>query len=131
MVCYRRKKGTKTSSFGSPGRINHDSTTFYSSRLYEGLPKEKKVDYEESKIPKEYLNKIFIKSSECMNELPDNSVHLMVTSPPYNLQLLGELGCQQKIQRFVIFMSISWYFPKVLFLEEILEGKVLFRRRNF
>jgi site-specific DNA-methyltransferase (adenine-specific) len=58
---------------------------FYSSRLYEGLPKEKKVKYVENPIPKEYLNKIFCKSSENMNELPDNSVHLMITSPPYNV----------------------------------------------
>jgi site-specific DNA-methyltransferase (adenine-specific) len=58
---------------------------FYSSRLYEGLPKEKKAKYVENPIPKEYLNKIFCKSSENMNELPDNSVHLMITSPPYNV----------------------------------------------
>lgn len=80
-----RKKGTKTSSFGSPGRINHDSTPFYSSRLYEGLPKESKTHYIEKPIPTECLNKIFCKSSEDMSELPDNSIHLMVTSPPYNV----------------------------------------------
>ena len=81
----RRKRGTKTSSFGSPGRINHDSTPFYTSKLYEGLPKEQKVKYVENPIPREFLNKIFCKSSEKMEELPDNSVHLMVTSPPYNV----------------------------------------------
>ena len=81
----RRKRGTKTSSFGSPGRINHDSTPFYTSKLYEGLPKEQKVKYVENPVPREFLNKIFCKSSEKMEELPDNSVHLMVTSPPYNV----------------------------------------------
>jgi len=81
----RRKMGTKTSAFGSPGRINHDSTPFYTSRLYEGLPKEKIVKYKENPVPSEFLNKIFCKSSEKMKELPDNSVHLMVTSPPYNV----------------------------------------------
>jgi len=81
----KRKRGTKTSSFGSPGRINHDSTPFYTSKLYEGLPKEQKVKYVENPIPREFLNKIFCKSSEKMEELPDNSVHLMVTSPPYNV----------------------------------------------
>lgn len=30
-----------------------------------------------------YINSVFFKSSECMQELPDNSVHLIVTSPPY------------------------------------------------
>ena len=81
----KRRKGTKTSSFGSPGRIGHDSTPFYSSRLYEGLPKEETVKYAENPIPSEFLDKIFCKSSERMEELPDNSVHLMVTSPPYNV----------------------------------------------
>jgi len=82
----RRKEGTETSSFGSPGRFGHDSSKFYNSRLYEGLPKEKdKVVYFENEINKDLLNKIFCKSSEHMEELPDNSVHLMVTSPPYNV----------------------------------------------
>lgn len=82
---FKRGNGTKTSSFGSPGRIAHDSTPFYSSRLYEGLPKEEKVEYKENEISSEFINKIFCKSSENMEELPDSSVHLMVTSPPYNV----------------------------------------------
>ena len=85
MKVNHRKRGTKTSSFGSPGRINHDATSFYASRLYEGLPKEEKVKYVENPVPSEFLDKLFCKSSESMGELPDNSVHLMVTSPPYNV----------------------------------------------
>ena len=81
----QRKIGTKTSAFGSPGRINHDSSTFYTSRLYEGLPKEEIVEYKENPISPKFLDEIFCKSSERMDELPDNSVHLMVTSPPYNV----------------------------------------------
>lgn len=81
----KRKQGTETSSFGTPGRISHDSTKFYNSRLYEGLNNGKKVKYVENEIPKKYLNKIFCKSSEKMDELPDNSMHLMITSPPYNV----------------------------------------------
>lgn len=80
-----RLKGTKTSHFGTRGRINHDSSEFYSRRLYENLPKEKNVQYVENKIPPENLNRIFNKSSESMQELPDSSVHLVVTSPPYNV----------------------------------------------
>jgi len=79
------KRGTKTSSFGSPGRINHDSTAFYTSKLYKGLPKEKKVEYKENSIAPQFTDNIFCKSSEQMTELPDNSIHLMVTSPPYNV----------------------------------------------
>jgi len=85
MPVNKRKNGTKTSSFGSPGRINHDSTPFYSSKLYEGLPKEELIDYVENTIPSDFIDKIHCKSSELMDELPDNSVHLMVTSPPYNV----------------------------------------------
>ena len=40
MGISQKKMGTKTSAFGSPGRINHDSSSFYTSKLYEGLPKE-------------------------------------------------------------------------------------------
>jgi len=85
MQINRRKFGTKTSAFGSPGRINHDSTPFYASRLYEGLPKEEKVEYIENPVPSKFIDRIFCKSSEKMDELPDNSIHLMVTSPPYNV----------------------------------------------
>jgi site-specific DNA-methyltransferase (adenine-specific) len=80
-----RRIRTKTSSFGSPGRVNHDSSAFYSRKLFQDLPKEKSVEYVENKIPDEFLNKIFCKSSEDMSELPSNSVHLVVTSPPYNV----------------------------------------------
>ena len=85
MTQRRKNGGTKTSSFGSPGRIGHDSSSFYASRLYEGQAKAKKVRYVENEIPAEFLDKIICSSSEKMKELPDNSVHLMVTSPPYNV----------------------------------------------
>src|SRR3989337_106335 len=79
------KNGTTTSSFGTSGRINHDSSQFYNSRLYEGLISDERIKHIENKIPSEVLNKHFCHSSEDMNELPDNSLHLMITSPPYNV----------------------------------------------
>ncbi len=79
------KRGTQTSPFGSPGRVNHDSTAFYTSKLYEGLPTEEKTEHVEVSVPSQFLDKIFCKTSENMAELPDNSIHLMVTSPPYNV----------------------------------------------
>jgi DNA modification methylase len=85
MGLNQRRKGTKTSAFGSPGRIGHDSTSFYASRLYEGLPNEKMTKYVEAPVPSEFLDRVFCKSSEKMEELPDNTIHLMVTSPPYNV----------------------------------------------
>jgi DNA modification methylase len=81
----QNSNGTKTSTFGSPGRFGHDSTLFYSSRLYEGIAIERKVDYIENQLPGEISDNIFCKSSEHMTELPDCSVHLVVTSPPYNV----------------------------------------------
>lgn len=80
------RNGTETSSFGTPGRFNHDSSKFYNSKLYSELNQERQnIVYIENKIPSANINKIFCKSSEHMDELPDKSVHLMVTSPPYNV----------------------------------------------
>jgi site-specific DNA-methyltransferase (adenine-specific) len=80
-----KRSGTRTSSFGTPGRINHDSSDFYNSNLYKGQKKSKKsIKYLENKINPENLNQVHCKTSELMEEIPDYSVHLMVTSPPYN-----------------------------------------------
>ena len=80
-----KKQGTSTSSFGSPGRVNHDSSSFYNSRLYEGLRSDVSKIQAENAIPECFLNKHFCQSSENMFQLPDRSVHLMITSPPYNV----------------------------------------------
>ena len=48
-------------------------------------PRPAACEYIENPVPPEYLNTIIAKSSEAMAELPDHSVHLMVTSPPYNV----------------------------------------------
>ena len=80
-----KRRSTKTSPFGAPGRINHDAEMFYNSRLYEGLGEARASGELENAISQEFLNQIFCKSSEAMEELPANSVHLMVTSPPYNV----------------------------------------------
>lgn len=79
------KKRTESSSFGVSGRENHDSSGFYNSSLYANQPEEKHVDYIETALPEAARNRIFAHSSEQMGELPDHSVHLMVTSPPYNV----------------------------------------------
>ena len=76
---------TQTSSFGVSQRINHNSEKFYSSKLYSSYQNNQMLEYVENPIPTPLLNKVFCKSSEDMLELPDESVHLMVTSPPYNV----------------------------------------------
>lgn len=82
-----KRIGTKTSSFGTPGRINHDSSEFYNSKLYTGQNNIKQpLVYKENRVPADKLNRIYCKSSESMSEIPDNSVHLMITSPPYNVK---------------------------------------------
>ncbi|MBD3183326.1 site-specific DNA-methyltransferase [Candidatus Poribacteria bacterium] len=82
----KNRQNTRTSSFGISGRFGHDSSEFYSKKIYSkvNLPKTG-VEYIENIIPEESINRIFCKSSENMDDLPDYSVHLMVTSPPYNV----------------------------------------------
>jgi len=77
--------GTKTSAFGTNGRINHDSSKFYNSKLYSTLDKKIVSNKEDNFLPAKYVNKIILGTAEDMKELPDNSIHLMVTSPPYNV----------------------------------------------
>jgi len=81
----KRKNGTKTSAFGTNGRINHDSSKFYNSKLYSGLESKMVTDKTENKISDEFVNKLILGSAENMKELPNNSVNLMITSPPYNV----------------------------------------------
>jgi len=81
----KRPKGTETSAFGTNGRINHDSSKFYNSRLYSELGDKKILDKSENDFPDNLENKFILGSAENMKELPDNSVHLMITSPPYNV----------------------------------------------
>src|SRR4030042_3217205 len=81
----KKQQKTTTSTFGIPGRENHDSTPFYASRLYLDQPQENIVDFVENSVPIECLDHIFCCSAAYMSELPDNSIHMMVTSPPYNV----------------------------------------------
>jgi len=81
----KKQNGTETSSFGTSGRFNHDSSKFYSSKIYSDISKSKLEHFQENPIPENGINNIFCRSSEKMEELPDNSIHLMVTSPPYNV----------------------------------------------
>ena len=80
-------KGTKTRSFGAGARENHDASEYYARRL---IPIGVDSDIDRKSLPENPLppsarNQIFQKSSECMDDLPDRSLHLMVTSPPYNV----------------------------------------------
>jgi site-specific DNA-methyltransferase (adenine-specific) len=102
----RKKLSTSTSSFGTPGRVSHDASTFYTSRLYDHVQGEKKIRYIENKIPPEHLNELFCKSSQVMDELPDSSVHLMITSPPYNAS--KEYDHDLSMEEYLDFLQQVW-----------------------
>jgi DNA modification methylase len=76
---------SQTSSFGTQSRISHDASQYYESKLYAHMAKPKAVSSPDNALPAEMENRIILGSSEHMPDLPDNSVHLMVTSPPYNV----------------------------------------------
>ncbi len=72
----------------------------------------------------DFLNKVFYKDSRKMSELPDNSVHLVVTSPPYfNIKdysldgyqknkkgekVRGQIGDIQNYKRYIDEMLKVW-----------------------
>ena len=78
------RKRTATSRFGTSGRISHDASRFYSGRLYSEHRESTSVQ-QENRVPHGALDRIICASSERMDLIPDHSVHLMITSPPYNV----------------------------------------------
>src|SRR5687767_2137294 len=74
---------TSTRRFGAGNRENHDASAFYARRLAGEV--EFSTDRTVADVPADMIDRIFCKSSTSMTEeLPDNSVALMVTSPPYH-----------------------------------------------
>ncbi|MDI9485892.1 MAG: site-specific DNA-methyltransferase [Bacillota bacterium] len=76
---------TKMRSFGSSFRESHDSSRFYNRRLYSAVAEVKFSESELNEIPDELLNQVHQGDSRDLSFLPDNSLHLMITSPPYNV----------------------------------------------
>ncbi|MCA1704527.1 MAG: site-specific DNA-methyltransferase, partial [Actinobacteria bacterium] len=71
---------TRTKSFGVGKRESHDASEFYARNLASIVEsRERDVGCAAT------VNRIFDQSSEHMTQLPDNSVSLMVTSPPYHV----------------------------------------------
>lgn len=100
------KSGTKTSAFGSPGRRGHDASRFYGGKIYQGLPQEDQGGYRESPLSDSVFNTFFCKSAEDMGELPEASVHLMVTSPPYNVG--KEYDEDLTLEEYLAFLKRVW-----------------------
>ena len=64
---YQKKKGTESSSFGTNGRINHDSSKFYDSKLYNELLEKKLVSKEINLFPEKLLNSTILGSAGNMS----------------------------------------------------------------
>jgi modification methylase len=102
----RASSGTSTSAFGSPGRSSHDASSFYNSQLYAGLSHGDPPQHLENSIPLSGLDQIFCATAESMAEIPDNAIHLMVTSPPYNV---GKLYDQDlTLDAYLDFLRRVW-----------------------
>ena len=78
----RKRAKTTTSSFGVSKREGHDSSIYYGSKMYDDLVSQRDVG-EAIEFPSELENIVINGDSKSM-PLPDNCVHLVVTSPPYN-----------------------------------------------
>jgi len=74
--------GTRTRKFGTSRRESHDASAYYARRLHRVEPT---TDTRVHPAPGEAIDRIYCHTSERMDELPDSSVALMVTSPPYNV----------------------------------------------
>ena len=81
---YPSKKRTQSSSFGVSNREGHDSSKYYNSRLYENVPKESDVGLPQV-FPQNLKNQLICQDARNMSQIPSNSVHHMITSPPYNV----------------------------------------------
>lgn len=65
--------------------MGHDSSEFYDRKMFDGNAESNRQKKCEGNAPNGKLNRIYCRTSEKMVELPDCSVHLVVTSPPYNV----------------------------------------------
>lgn len=101
-----KKRKTITSTFGSPGRRSHDASPFYAGRLYHDQPKEVSANFVENPVPIECLDRVYCSTAERMAELPDNSIHLMVTSPPYNVG--KEYDADLSLEEYLAFLEKVW-----------------------
>jgi DNA modification methylase len=74
---------TSTTSFGAGKREGHDASDFYARRMVQ-----RRADGDIGPLvdpPATVLDRLYCQSSVSMDQLPDNCVALMVTSPPYNV----------------------------------------------
>lgn len=91
-LCYNspvaKQNGTKTSAFGVGRREAHDASAFYGGRMMQALSVEEEAIKDLRAIdvppPGPWADQVYLQSAEQMPMIPDNSVGLAITSPPYN-----------------------------------------------
>ena len=64
------------------------------------------MDFIENPISEACLDQIYCHSAEDMAELPANSIHLMVTSPPYNVG--KQYDADLTLQEYLVFLERVW-----------------------
>ncbi len=79
IMCAKRIK-TSTKSFGS-SKETHDSSYFYDSKLFNTQKIVQQKSIIQNEISKEVLNKVHNKDSKNIDFIPDDSIHLIITSP--------------------------------------------------
>ena len=77
MTAPRRRTGTRTSAFGVGRREGHDSSAFY-ERFHAPA-----VSDDDTIADPGEVDRIVVGDARDMRDVPDNSVALVVTSPPY------------------------------------------------
>lgn len=102
---------TKTSSFGVNGRRGHDSSDYYARRINGISPGEENGDfsYSEEPLPAHLVNQVLLDS--CIspsreNRLPNDSVHLVVTSPPYAVG--KDYDKDMSLSEYLAFLRSAW-----------------------
>lgn len=99
----KRDDRTQTSAFGVGRREGHDATAFYARFQPPELSADETVNWSPELAADLRPGRMFHGSSADMHQLPDNSVALVVTSPPYfvgkeyELAVTGEAGAESQI----------------------------------
>ncbi len=95
---------TTTSPFGVSRREAHDASPFYARNLYQDAPPPAEPEAEAAAPPGDWTDRLYCQSSEQI-PLPNASVGLAFTSPPYNvgkaydedMSLEDYLGLMQRV----------------------------------
>lgn len=98
-----RDDRTETSAFGVGRREGHDASAFYARFTPPTLSDDEEVTRTDELLAELGRGRLFHGSSADMSQLPDNSVALVVTSPPYfvgkeyELAVTGELDSARRV----------------------------------